>query len=190
MVMKKEEKKRNVRYSEGLVDDLCNFSRSDSRKRRGLWPGNKFPSFNLNQHVPQRNELRVQPDGRRQAVWAVPRARSTARGALEHEYEVARQFSQSRRHNYEQHAQPVGPVRGFAWAVWLYVVGMPPCDYLPIFATLNPQSTCHGPRAGPTLSPWCLGGLPACPGAESTRKDPRTEEKKMPMGKSKHISTW
>ena len=79
---------------------------------------------------------------------------------------------------------------GLHGPVWLYVVGMPPCDYLPIFATLNPQSTCHGPRAGPTLSPWCLGGLPACPGAESTRKDPRTEEKKMPMGKSKHISTW
>ena len=70
----------------------------------------------ITQGLPQRNELRVQPDGRRQAVWAVPRARSTARGALEHEYEVARQFSQSRRHNYEQHAQPVGPVRGFAWA--------------------------------------------------------------------------
>ena len=77
MVMKKEEKKRNVRYSEGLVDDLCNFSRSDSRKRRGLWPGNKFPSFNLNQHVPQRNELRVKLVRRRQAAWAVPRAGST-----------------------------------------------------------------------------------------------------------------
>ena len=56
-----------------------------------------------------------------------------------------------------------------------------------LLATLNAQSTCHGPRPGPTLAPWCSGGLPACPGAESTRKDPRPEEKKVPMGKKTHL---
>ena len=60
----------------------------------------------------------------------------------------------------------------------LYVLGRPPRGYLPFFATLNPQSTCHGPGPGPTLAPWCSGGLPACPATESTRKDPRPEEKK------------
>ena len=54
---------------------------------------------------------------------------------------------------------------------------------------MNPQSTCHGPRPGPTLAPWCSVGLPAFPGAESARKDPRPEEKKMPMCNKKHIYT-
>ena len=36
----------------------------------------------------------------------------------------------------------------------------------------------HGPRPGPRLALWCSGGLPACPGAESTSRDPRPEEKK------------
>ena len=110
------------------------------------------------------------------------RASSTARGALEH-------VSGSRPQNYERHAQPVGHFFnlyvGLHGPGWLYVLGMPPRGYLPIFATLNPQSTCHGPRPGPTLAPWCSGGLPACSGAESTRKDPRPEEKKMSMCKRK-----
>ena len=67
---------------------------------------------------------------------------------------------------------------------WLYVLGMPPRDYLPVFANLNPHSTYpSGPRPGPKLAPWCTGGLHACPGAENTRKDQRLEEKKMPMCK-------
>ena len=37
-------------------------------------------------------------------------------------------------------------------------------------ATLNPESACHGRRRGPRLAPWRSGGLPACHGAESTRK--------------------
>ena len=57
--------------------------------------------------------------------------------------------------------------------------------YLPVFAILNHQSTCHGPRRGPTPAPWCTGGLPTCPGAENTRKDLRPEE----MCKRKHIYT-
>ena len=36
-----------------------------------------------NAYVPQRKELRVQPDRRRQAVWAVPGAKSTARQSAE-----------------------------------------------------------------------------------------------------------
>ena len=30
---------------------MCKISRSDSKKRGGLWLGNNFPSFNLNQPV-------------------------------------------------------------------------------------------------------------------------------------------
>ena len=64
------------------------------------------------------------------------------------------------------------------------MLGMPPRDYLPVFANLNPHSTYpSGPRPGPKLAPWCTGGLHACPGAENTRKDQRLEEKKMPMCK-------
>ena len=58
---------------------------------------------------------------------------------------------------------------------------MSPSGYLPVFVTLNPQSTGHGPLPGPTLGSGCTGGFPACPGSENTRKDPRPAEKKMPM---------
>ena len=58
-----------------------------------------------------------------------------------------------------------------------------------------PEGTCrfqlpeHVPRtsAGAQTCVWGLGGLPACRGAESTRKDPRPEEKKMPKGEIKDI---
>ena len=51
-----------------------------------------------------------------------------------------------------------------------------------------PEGTCHFeppehvPRTSvrAKLAPWCPGGLPACHRAESTRKDPRPEEPKMP----------
>ena len=69
-------------------------------------------------------------------------------------------------------------VRGFAWA-WMALRARSASRWL--LAALNPQRTCHGPRPGSTLAPWCSGGLPACPGAEGTRKDPRPEDKKMPM---------
>ena len=146
--MKKEEKKRNVRYSEGLVDDLCNFSRSDSRKRRGLWPGNKFPSFNLNQHVPQRNELRVQPDRRRQAVWAVPRARSTARqsGLL-----AVPESCSFCRYRYSRLSPRDRNLWVFHEPAWLWLVGKRSRDYLPGRATLSAHRTRHGARPGPTL---------------------------------------
>ena len=31
------------------MEGVCKISRSNSKKRRGLLPGNNFPSFNLNQ---------------------------------------------------------------------------------------------------------------------------------------------
>ena len=58
------------------------------------------------------------------------------------------------------------------------MVGNGSRGYLPLFAKLKPQSTCHGPRPGPTLAPQCSRGPPACPATESTRKDPRAEEHK------------
>ena len=52
----------------------------------------------------------------------------------------------------------------------------------------RPERTCHfqppvhvpRPAAGVQTYVLGLGGLPVCHGAESTRKDPRPEEKKMP----------
>ena len=57
-------------------------------------------------------------------------------------------------------------------------------DYLPARATLNAQSTSHGPRPGPALSPWCTSDPPSCPPAESARQDPRKAEKRSPMCKN------
>ena len=42
-------------------------------------------------------------------------------------------------------------VWGFHGPGWLWVVGNGSRGYLPIFSTLNPQHTCHGPRPGPIL---------------------------------------
>ena len=75
-------------------------------------------------------------------------------------------------------------VRGSAWA-WTALRARNASPWL--LATLNPQSTCHGPRPGSTLVPWCSGGLPLCPGAESTRKDPRAEEKKNAEVQKKNV---
>ena len=58
--------------------------------------------------------------------------------------------------------------------------------YLPV-ATLTPQSTCHGPRPGPTLAPQCSRGPPACPATESTRKNTRAGEQKFPCAKPPHL---
>ena len=46
---------------------------------------------------------------------------------------------------------------------WLWVVGNRSRVYLAVFATSNPQSTCHGPRPGPTLAPQCSRGLLRAP---------------------------
>ena len=40
------------------------------------------------------------------------------------------------------------------------------------------------------LAPRCPGGLPACHGAESTRKDPRPEEKKMSKCQKNTFILW
>ena len=61
-----------------------------------------------------------------------------------------------------------------------------------------PERTCHFqppqhvPRtsAGAQTCVWGLGGLPVCHGADSTRKDPRPEEKKMPKGEKTHLSIY
>ena len=47
----------------------------------------------------------------------------------------------------------------------------------------------HVPRtsARAKLAQWGPGRLPVCHGAESTREDPKPEEKKMPMGQKKHL---
>ena len=75
-------------------------------------------------------------------------------------------------------------MRGFAWP-WLALHARNTSPW--IRATFNPHSTCHRPRPGPTLVTWCSGGLPACPGAESTRKDLRLEEKKCRCAKETHV---
>ena len=76
---------------------------------------------------------------------------------------------------------------GFHGPGWLWVVGKGSRAYLPVFAALNPQNTCHGPRPGLTLAPQCSRGPPVCPATESTRKDPWAEEQKMPMCKKVHV---
>ena len=58
-----------------------------------------------------------------------------------------------------------------------------------------PEGTCHyePPEHVPRTSArahtctQCPGGLPACHGAESTRKDPRPEEKNMPKCQKTHL---
>ena len=58
-----------------------------------------------------------------------------------------------------------------------------------------PEQTCHfkPPEHVPRTSAraqTCVrgpGGLPACHGAESTRKDPHPEEKKMPKYEKTHV---
>ena len=55
------------------------------------------------------------------------------------------------------------------------------CDFEP------PEHVQRTSRPGPTLAPWCSGGLLACPGAERMRKKPRPEEKDMPIYKKTHL---
>ena len=58
-----------------------------------------------------------------------------------------------------------------------------------------PERTCHfeppehvpGTSAGAQIFVWGPGGLTLCHGAESTRKDPRPEEKKMSKVKKTHL---
>ena len=52
-----------------------------------------------------------------------------------------------------------------------------------ILFLLNAQSTRHGARPGPILAPSCTGGPPACPAAESARKDSRPEDKSLVLRK-------
>ena len=135
------------------------------------------------EHEPEATSKRYSSTSKR---YSSTSTRARARGALEHEHSntSTRWLGNQCEPSGEWHAKPVGQLfnhMGLHAPGWLYVLGMPPRGYLPFLATLSPQSTCHGPRRGPTLAPWCAGRLPACPGAKNTRKDPRQEEKKMPM---------
>ena len=60
----------------------------------------------------------------------------------------------------------------------LYVVGNGSRGYSPVFANLNPQSTCHGPKPGPTLAPQCSHGSRACPASKNTRRTRGQKSKK------------
>ena len=108
-----------------------------------------------------------------------PRARARA---LDHEHGVGRQSVRAVGRILNEMRNPSGIFFNLCVGLYgpgcLHMLGMPPRGYLTVFATLNPQSTCHGPRPGPTLAPWCSGGPPACPAAESTSKEPRPQEKK------------
>ena len=53
---------------------------------------------------------------------------------------------------------------------------------------LNAQSKRHGAQRVPTLAPGCTRGPPACPAAESARKDPRPAEKSRVMCKKRYSS--
>ena len=66
--------------------------------------------------------------------------------------------------------------------------------YLPDRATLNAHSTRRGARRGPKTFAQCTRGPPACPAAESARKDPLPEETSWSMRKKKvhfiHAHSW
>ena len=67
---------------------------------------------------------------------------------------------------------------------WLYALGIPPWADVRLW-TPRARATDLGQTQTCVRGP---GGLPACHGAESTRKEPRPEEKKMPKGqKNTHI---
>ena len=104
---------------------------------------------------------------------------NTSTRALEHEPEVARQSVRETCGTCFLTMWVCMRLGGSSWSPWLLAS---------FSATLNPQSTCHGPRPGPTLAPWSTGGLPACRGAESTRNDPRSGEKKMLVCKKKRLA--
>ena len=48
---KKQKKTLGQGRKDSYIEFFCKNSRSDRKKRRGLWPGNKLPSFKLNQPV-------------------------------------------------------------------------------------------------------------------------------------------
>ena len=70
---------------------------------------------------------------------------------------------------------------------WLYLLGMPPPGYLPDSATLNPQSTCHGPRPGHTLTPIAHAGLLRAPQPRAREKTRGRKNKKCRCPNKSHI---
>ena len=69
---------------------------------------------------------------------------------------------------------------------WLYVLGMPPRADVPL-STPGARVTDLGRGSNLRIGP---GRAPCVPRAESTRKDPRPEEKKMPKGEKTHLSIY
>ena len=69
-------------------------------------------------------------------------------------------------------------VRGFAWA-WMALRAR---NAFPSGGHFEPPEHVPRPLARGQTGVRGPGGLPACHRAESTRKDPRPEEKKMPKG--------
>ena len=61
--------------------------------------------------------------------------------------------------------------------------------FVPIRATFNAQSARHGARPGFEHAPRCTRALSACPDAESARKDPRPEEKRPLMCRTRACRT-
>ena len=84
--------------------------------------------------------------------------------------------------------QPITSVPGIMYVglhepEWLYVLGIPPRADVPL---RTPEHVTRTSARAQTCV-WGPGGLPVCHRAESTRKDPRPEEKKMPKGEKAHF---
>ena len=80
------------------------------------------------------------------------------------------------------------------WKIIIYVslrIGLEgsTCSECPAERTCQFQPPQHVRRtsAGAQTCVWGPVGLPVCHGSESTRKDPRPEEKKMPKGEKTHL---
>ena len=61
---------------------------------------------------------------------------------------------------------------------WLLLAGKRPRGYLQVFVTLNPQSTCHGPRPGPTHAPQCYTRASCVPRNREHEKRPAAGRQK------------
>ena len=70
----------------------------------------------------------------------------------------------------------------FMYFAWVYIVLLgsgsaesDPHEKSQLAETLNAQSARYGARAGPKIASSVQARLPACPAAETARKDPRPE---------------
>ena len=70
---------------------------------------------------------------------------------------------------------------------WLLLAGKRPRGYLQVFVTLNPQSTCHGPRPGPTLCAVLYARAPCMSRSREHEKRPRGRKTKKCRHAKNHI---